>query len=216
MACEFSQAIFIANSLDRISRMKVIALTGGIGAGKSMVGNYFNSLGAKVIDADQLARQAIERGSAGFDAVVAEFGDSILKDGDIDRRALGEIVFADPGKRRILEGIIHPIVQNGLAEARKLLSEDEILIYEIPLLVETNAKDKFDYVITVEAPTETRVARLRERGLHISEIERRIASQASSDERKAIADLVIENSGTEEELLRKVEALWDELNAPGN
>lgn len=196
--------------------MKVIALTGGIGAGKSLVGNYFNSLGAKVIDADQLARQAIERGSAGFDAVVAEFGDSILKNGDIDRRTLGEIVFANPQKRKALEAIIHPFVQNGLAQARKLLSEGEILIYEIPLLVETNAKDKFDYVITVEAPKEIRAARLRERGLQISEIEKRIASQASSEQRKAIANTVIENIGTEEELLRKVEALWEELNAPGN
>jgi len=196
--------------------MKVIALTGGIGAGKSLVANYFFSLGAEVIDADQLARQAIERGSDGFDQVVLAFGDEILKDGDINRRALGEIVFSDAEKRRILESIIHPKVQQALADARKELSDDQILIYEIPLLVETNAAAKFDLVITVEAPMEARIERLRNRGLHISEIEKRIASQATVEARKAIANIVIDNDGSEEDLLRKVEAIWEELNASGN
>ena len=196
--------------------MKVIALTGGIGAGKSLVANYFFSLGAEVLDADQLARQAIERGSDGFDQVLLAFGDEILKAGDIDRRALGEIVFANPEKRKVLESIIHPIVQQGLADARKALSDNQILIYEIPLLVETNAASKFDLVITVEAPMDVRIERLRRRGLHISEIEKRIASQASVDARKAVSNIVIDNDGSEEDLLRKVEAIWEELNAPGN
>lgn len=196
--------------------MKVIALTGGIGAGKSLVANYFFSLGAQVLDADQLARQAIERGSEGFNQVLLIFGDGILKDGDIDRRALGEIVFTFPEKRKLLESIIHPIVQQGLIDARKALSDGEILIYEIPLLVETGAASKFDLVITVEAPIEVRIARLRSRGLHISEIEKRIASQTSVDERKAVANIVIENDGSEEDLLRKVEKIWEELNASGN
>ena len=196
--------------------MKVIALTGGIGAGKSLVANYFFSLGAEVMDADQLAREAIERGSEGFDQVVLAFGDEILKDGDINRRALGEIVFSDAEKRRILESIIHPKVQQALADARKELSDDQILIYEIPLLVETNAAAKFDLVITVEAPMEARIERLRNRGLHISEIEKRIASQATVEARKAIANIVIENEGNEEELLRKVEGIWEELNASSN
>ena len=196
--------------------MKVIALTGGIGAGKSLVANYFFSLGAEVLDADQLARQAIERGSDGFDQVLLAFGDEILKDGDIDRRALGEIVFANPEKRKVLESIIHPIVQQGLADARKALSDNQILIYEIPLLVETNAASKFDLVITVEAPMDARIERLRRRGLHISEIEKRIASQASVEARKEVANIVIDNDGSEEDLLRKVEAIWEELNAPGN
>lgn len=196
--------------------MKVIALTGGIGAGKSLVANYFFSLGALVIDADQLARQAIERGSAGFDAVIAEFGDGILKDGDINRKALGEIVFTNAEKRKKLESIIHPIVQQSLAEARIALKDNEILIYEIPLLVETNAASKFDLVITVEAPMEARIERLRSRGLQTSEIESRIANQATTEERKKIANIVIENDGSEEDLLRKVEAIWEELNAPGN
>ena len=196
--------------------MKVIALTGGIGAGKSLVANYFFSLGAEVLDADQLARQAIERGSDGFDQVLLAFGDEILKAGDIDRRALGEIVFANPEKRKVLESIIHPIVQQALADARKSLSDNQILIYEIPLLVETNAASKFDLVITVEAPMDVRIERLRRRGLHISEIEKRIASQASVDARKAVSNIVIDNDGSEEDLLRKVEAIWEELNAPGN
>lgn len=196
--------------------MKVIALTGGIGAGKSLVANYFFSLGAEVIDADQLARQAIERGSDGFDQVISVFGDEILQDGDINRRALGEIVFSDPDKRKKLESIIHPIVQQALADARKELTEDQILIYEIPLLVETNAVDKFDLVITVEAPMQARIERLRNRGLYISEIERRIANQVSPEERRAVANIVIENDGNEEVLLRKVESIWEELNAPRN
>ena len=188
----------------------------GIGAGKSLAADYFLSLGAKVIDADQLARQAIERGSAGFDEVIAKFGDSILKDGEIDRRALGEIVFSDENKRKTLEAIIHPRVQQALSDARKNLNVDEILIYEIPLLVETNAAAKFDMVITVEAPLDARIARLRSRGLHISEIEKRIASQATPEMRKAIANIVIDNEGNEEQLLRKVEAIWEELNASSN
>ena len=196
--------------------MKVIALTGGIGAGKSLVANYFFSLGAEVIDADQLARQAIERGSAGFDQVVAAFGDEILVDGDINRRKLGEIVFSDETKRKKLESIIHPLVQQTLADARKSLSDDRILIYEIPLLVETNAADKFDLVITVEAPMEARVERLMARGLFISEIEKRVANQATPQARKAAANIVIDNDGSVEELLRKVEKIWEELSAPCN
>ena len=196
--------------------MSVIGLTGGIGAGKSLVANYFFSLGAEVIDADQLARQAIERGSVGFDEVVAAFGDSILKDGDINRRALGDIVFADIDKRKVLESIIHPKVQQALADARSGLSVNQILIYEIPLLVETNAADKFDLIITVEAPLEQRIERLKKRGLMQSEIEKRIASQATPEARRAVADIVIENNGSEEDLLRKIEAIWEELNASGN
>ena len=196
--------------------MKVIALTGGIGAGKSLVANYFFSLGVEVIDADHLARQAIERGSVGFDQVISAFGDEILQDGDINRRALGEIVFSDSEKRKKLESIIHPIVQQALADARKALTEDQILIYEIPLLVETNAAAKFDLVITVEAPMQARIERLRNRGLHISDIEKRIANQVSPEERRAVANIVIENDGNEEALLRKVEAIWEELNASSN
>ena len=196
--------------------MKVIALTGGIGAGKSLVANYFFTLGAQVIDSDQLARNAIERGSVGFDEVVSHFGDEILKDGDIDRRKLAEIIFSDSKQRNFLESIIHPKVQQALTDAKKSLADDEILIYEIPLLFETNAASRFDLVITVEAPLADRIQRLKERGLLQSEIEKRIASQATEAQRISIANIVIENSGNEEELLRKVEAIWEEINAPGH
>lgn len=196
--------------------MKVIALTGGIGAGKSLVANYFFTLGAQVIDSDLLARNAIERGSVGFDEVVSHFGDEILKDGDIDRRKLAEIIFSDSKQRNVLESIIHPKVQQALTDAKKSLADDEILIYEIPLLFETNAASRFDLVITVEAPLADRIQRLKERGLLQSEIEKRIASQATEAQRISIANIVIENSGNEEELLRKVEAIWEEINAPGH
>jgi len=192
--------------------MRVIALTGGIGCGKSLAAQFFAELGALVIDADQLARTAIERGSAGFDEVVTLFGDSILKDGNIDRRALGEIVFKNPKAKVALENIIHPIVRREFEEAVASLKGDDVLIYEIPLLYETNAHERFDLVITVESEMENRIARLRGRGMHISEIEGRIAAQATREQRIEIADFLIENDGSEDELLRQVENIWDSLH----
>ncbi len=191
--------------------MRVIGLTGGIGSGKSLAAEYFADLGAMVIDADQLARSAIERGSTGFDEVVTVFGDSILKNGDIDRRALGELVFKDPELKSKLENIIHPWVRNEFEEAVTSLKGDEVLVYEIPLMFETNAQDRFDVVITVEAAMDNRISRLRAKGLHISEIESRIAAQATREQRESIADFLIENDGSEDDLLRKVENIWDEL-----
>jgi len=191
--------------------MRVIALTGGIGCGKSLAAEYFADFGAIVIDADQLARAAIERGSAGFDQVVSIFGDSILKNGDIDRRALGELVFKDPSSKVKLENIIHPWVRQEFEEAVDSLKADETLVYEIPLLFETGGQDRFDIVVTIESSMENRVTRLRARGLHISEIEARIAAQATREQRESVADFLIENDGSEDELLRKVENIWDEL-----
>ena len=192
--------------------MRVIGLTGGIGCGKSLAAQYFAELGALVIDADQLARAAIERGSDGFDEVVALFGDSILKDGNIDRRALGELIFKDPIAKTKLENIIHPFVRREFEEAVASLNGDQVLVYEIPLLVETNAHEKFDLVITVESEMENRIARLRGRGMHISEIEGRVAAQATREQRIEVADFLIENDGTEDELLRQVENIWDSLH----
>jgi dephospho-CoA kinase len=192
--------------------MRVIGLTGGIGCGKSLAAQYFSELGALVIDADQLARAAIERGSQGFDEAVSIFGDSILNNGDIDRRALGEIIFKDPDAKKKLEGIIHPFVRQQFEEAVSSLKADETLIYEIPLLVETGAQDRFDLVITVESEIENRISRLRQRGMHISEIEGRIAAQATREQRVEIADFLIENDGSEDELLRQVENIWDSLH----
>ncbi len=191
--------------------MLVVALTGGIGAGKSLVAQYFSELGARVVDADQLSRIAIERGSEGFDEVVTRFGESILRNGDIDRKALGEIVFRDKSAKADLEAIIHPRVRELFFEVVNDLDSDEVLIYEIPLLVETGAAANFDQIITVEAELELRKARLLKRGMFSSEIESRLAVQASPAEREAVATYVIENSGDEDQLLRKVENLWEEL-----
>jgi dephospho-CoA kinase len=192
--------------------MRVIGLTGGIGCGKSLAAQYFAELGALVIDADQLARAAIERGSDGFDEVVALFGDGILKDGNIDRRALGELIFKDPKAKAQLESIIHPFVRREFEEAVATLKGDQVLVYEIPLLVETKAHERFDVVITVESEMENRIARLRGRGMHISEIEGRIAAQATREQRIEVADFLIENDGSEDELLRQVENIWDSLH----
>jgi dephospho-CoA kinase len=192
--------------------MRVIGLTGGIGCGKSLAAQYFAELGALVIDADQLARAAIERGTDGFDEVVAIFGDSILKDGNIDRRALGDLIFKDATAKTQLENIIHPFVRREFEEAMASLKGDQVLVYEIPLLVETGAQERFDVVITVESEMENRVARLRARGMHISEIEGRIAAQATREQRIEVADFLIENDGTEDELLRQVENIWDSLH----
>jgi dephospho-CoA kinase len=194
--------------------MLVVALTGGIGAGKSTVAQYFAELGAFVIDADQLARMVIERGTDGFAEVLLRFGDEIILNGDVDRKKLGEIVFADNQARRDLEAIIHPRVQALFAEVVSDLDQDEILIYEIPLLVETNAAVKFDYVITVESDIELRKARLLKKGLYISQIEKRIAAQATQSAREAIADTVILNDSDEDSLLRQVENLWESVLVP--
>jgi dephospho-CoA kinase len=149
--------------------MLVVALTGGIGAGKSTVAQNFAELGALVVDADQLARIAIERGSDGFAEVLLRFGDDIILNGDIDRKKLAEIVFSDEAARKDLEKIIHPRVQATFAEVVEDLEHDDILIYEIPLLAETDAAEKFDYIITVEADIELRKERLlKERALYLS------------------------------------------------
>jgi dephospho-CoA kinase len=189
--------------------MKVIALTGGIGAGKSTVAQFFSELGASVVDADQLARIAIERGSEGFDEVVARFGEKILANGDINRKALAEIVFSDPVAKADLEGIIHPRVQKLFAEAVLDNEPAAHLIYEIPLLVETAAASKFDFIVTVEADEDLRIERLLTRGMFITDIKARLASQAPSQARIDIADAVIVNDGDEDHLLRLVENLWE-------
>lgn len=194
--------------------MLVVALTGGIGAGKSTVAQNFAELGALVIDADQLARLAIERGSDGFAEVLLRFGDEIILNGDIDRKKLAEIVFSDEAARRDLEKIIHPRVQAIFAEAVEDLEHDDILVYEIPLLVETDAAEKFDYIITVEADMELRKERLLKKGLYISQIEKRMAAQATQESREAIADYVIRNDGDEDSLLRQVENLWESVLLP--
>ncbi|MFM2175684.1 MAG: hypothetical protein RLZZ527_760 [Actinomycetota bacterium] len=189
--------------------MLSVALTGGIGSGKSLVAEFLEELGAIVIDSDQLAREAIERGTDGFDEVVARFGDQILADGEIDRSKLAAIVFSDPKARQDLEAIIHPKVRDLARSIATRAGDSAIVINQIPLLVETNGASRFDLVITVEASVANRTARLKERGLKGYEIEARMKAQASDVERAAIADFVIQNDGSIEELERVVTELWE-------
>jgi dephospho-CoA kinase len=189
--------------------MLSIALTGGIGSGKSLAAEFFEELGAVVIDSDQLARDAIERGTPGFDEVVASFGDAILSGGEIDRAKLAEIVFKDEQARRNLEAIIHPRVRDIATRIAARVPQDGVVINQIPLLFETNGKSRFDVVITIASTLENRKARLAQRGMKSYEIERRINAQASDEQRASIADIVIENDGTQEELEARVVEVWE-------
>jgi len=191
--------------------MLIVALTGGIGSGKSTVGELFTSLGALVVDSDQLARDVLVRGSEGFDHVVAEFGDQILINGDIDRSLLGEIVFKDQAKLAKLESITHPLIRKAFKEFVDQSPADSIVINQIPLLVESKSNYTFDAVITVSAPIEIRKQRLVKRGLSEGEIDRRIAAQASDSQREAISAFVIQNAGSSDELTTSVEKIWAKL-----
>ena len=191
-----------------------VALTGGIGSGKSAAGDFFEDLGAVVVDADQLSRDVIERGTDGFDELVATFGDEILTNGILDRSKLGQIVFADPAARKTLEAIIHPRVAEAFDEIVEDSPDDSVIIYQIPILVETKGQNRFDYVITVEASLENRISRLKSRGLKGYEIDARMKVQATDEERAAIADLVFNNDGDMDQLLRQVENVYEDVLLP--
>ena len=191
-----------------------VALTGGIGSGKSAAGDFFEDLGAVVVDADQLARDVVERGTDGFDELVATFGDEILTNGILDRSKLGQIVFADPNARKTLEEIIHPRVAEAFEEIVQSSPADSVIVYQIPILVETKGQDRFDYIITVEATLENRTARLKNRGLKGYEIDARMKAQATDVERAAIADAVFKNDGDLDQLLRQVENIYEDVLLP--
>ena len=193
--------------------MLTIALTGGIGSGKTAVGEILANFGAVVIDSDQLARQVVERGTPGFDQIVAQFGDEILKNGDLDRAALASLIFTDPKKRLALEQITHPLIRQEFAKIIKSLPEDAIVVNQIPLLVESKHDYKFDYIVTVSTSEEIRVARLLKRGLNKDQITKRIQAQATDSEREVIADLIIKNEKSQEELFTQVEKLWELLQS---
>ena len=184
-----------------------VALTGGIGSGKSLVGEILEELGALVIDSDQLAREVIERGSPGYEEVVNAFGDSILSEGQIDRSKLAAVVFNETDLRKKLESIIHPLVREAAEKLAKKLPSGAILINQIPLLVESDGAKRFDYVVTVSADEEIRRERLRLRGLKDYEITQRMAAQVSDSQREKIANYIIRNDGSIDELTRAVEAL---------
>ena len=184
-----------------------VALTGGIGSGKSLVGEILEQLGALVIDSDQLAREVIERGSPGYEEVVTAFGDSILSEGQIDRSKLAAVVFKESDLRKKLESIIHPLVREAAEKLARKLPSGAILINQIPLLVESDGAKRFDYVVTVSADEEIRRERLRLRGLKDYEITQRMAAQVSDSEREKIANYIIRNDASIDELTRAVEAL---------
>ena len=194
--------------------MLTVALTGGIGSGKSIAGEMFELIGATVVDSDQLARDVVERGTEGFDELVATFGDEILTNGDLDRRKLGDIVFGNPDLRVKLEELIHPRVRLAFEQVVEAASPGDVIINEIPLLVETNGSDRFDLVVVVTSPLELRKQRLLQKGLKGYEIEKRIAAQVSDEERQAIADYVIVNDGDADRLLRQVENLYEDILLP--
>ncbi len=188
--------------------MLKVGLTGGIGSGKSTVAELLQELGAYVVDADQLARQVIQRGTPGFDEVVSQFGDSILVNGEIDRANLAAVVFNDANKRKALEEIIHPLVRQAAEQIMQELPKGAVVINEIPLLFETAGANRFDFVISVGINDENRLVRLRERGMKDYEINQRISAQASDEQRASISDVVIDNNGNLDDLRMQVEKLW--------
>jgi dephospho-CoA kinase len=191
--------------------MLVVALTGGIGSGKSTVGQIFEDLGAIVTDSDQLAREVVERGTTGFDQIIAAFGDEVLKNGDLNRAALADLVFKDPAKRKQLEQITHPLIRKAFAKIVESAKGDSIVVNQIPLLVESNHDYKFDHVITVSASEAVRIERLLKRGMNLTQIQQRLQAQFNDAQREKISDSIIRNDGSQTDLLSEVEKVWELL-----
>ena len=197
--------------------MILIALTGGIGSGKSRAAAILEEFGAHSISADSLAREVLERGEDGYNEVVAYFGDEILNEGQIDRKKLAEIVFNDSKQLEVLESITHPFIRAKFVSETRGLPENSVVVYEIPLLAESISRQKqldFNHVIVLESETETRVARLIERGLSAKEAQLRIANQYSDAERKEIATHLIKNEGSLEELINSLSQWWSKFISP--
>ena len=191
-----------------------VALTGGIGAGKTTVARLLAQRGAILIDSDVLSREVVEPGTPGLEAIVERFGPAVLAaDGSLDRKALGTIIFADAQARADLNGIVHPEVRRRRAELIASAPDGSIVISVIPLLVEGGLQDGFDGVIVVDVPIDTQVDRLKARSdLDDQQARARVNAQASRDERLEVADWVIENSGSYDQLRQQVEVVWDALN----
>ncbi|MBL0748173.1 dephospho-CoA kinase [Nocardioides sp. G10] len=192
-----------------------MGLTGGVASGKSTVSAILAELGAVVIDADLIAREVVARGTPGLDAVVAEFGPEVLTpDGDLDRPAMGALVFGDPDARKRLEAIIHPLVHARSAELEASAGDSAVVVHDIPLLAEVGRAGSFDEVIVVDAPTDVQVSRMVEdRGWTREDAESRIAAQATRQVRLAIATHVIHNTGTLSDLRARVEEIHAGLAA---
>lgn len=197
--------------------MTFIVLTGGIAAGKSTIGRRLEELGAVRIDADQLAREAVAPGSPGLRRVQERFGDGILlPDGSLDRPALGALVFGDAEALADLNAIVHPEVRRLLEERVAGEPSEAVVVYEVPLFAEVapELRPGADLVVVAEAPAEQRVRRMIElRGMSEEEARKRVANQASDEERRVLADVLIDTGGAEAETLARVDALWDSLTA---
>ena len=193
-----------------------VGLTGGIGSGKSAAAARLAANGAVVIDSDVLAREVVQPGTEGLAEVVEEFGDGVLApDGSLDRAALGRLIFDSPDRRRRLESIIHPRVRARTAEIADEAPDDAVVVNDVPLLVEAGLSGGYDLVMVVLASESARVERLvRERGMTEADARARMAAQAGDEQRRAVADIVIENDGTLAELHGVVDAIWSGRLAP--
>ena len=191
-----------------------VGLTGGIASGKSRVADELAARGAIIIDADVLAREVVEPGTPALAAIIDRFGAQVLRDGQIDRARLAQIVFADPHARRDLERIVHPAVRARAAELERAAGDAAVVVHVIPLLVETGQHEDFDVVVTVDADHETQIQRLMVRnGFTRAEAESRIAAQASREDRRRAADVVVDNTGSLTQLREQIDALWAELSS---
>ena len=192
--------------------MFLVGLTGGIAAGKSTVADLWQSLGAEIIDADELAREIVQPGSIGHARIVEAFGQGVLNaDQSLNRPELAQIVFADFGKRKQLEDITHPLIRE-LAASRIASTESEIVVYVIPLLVESESDLPFDFVVTVEAPLADQLHRLTEnRGMTQSDALARVNSQAAPAERANVADRILSSNQSLALLLKDSKVLFKEI-----
>jgi dephospho-CoA kinase len=189
-----------------------VGLTGGIASGKSLVADELAARGAVVIDSDVLAREVVEPGTDGLAAVVERFGEGVLREDRLDRARLGQIVFADPDARRDLERIVHPAVRARAAELERAAPPDAVVVHVIPLLVETGQQHRFDVVVVVDVDPETQLARLVARdGLDATAAKARLAAQASREQRLAVADIVVDNTGSVTDLKTRIDDLWHDL-----
>jgi dephospho-CoA kinase len=194
--------------------MLKVGLTGGIGSGKSEVARRLASYGAVLVDADVLAREVVAPGTPGLDAVVEEFGPEVLReDGTLDRPRLGALVFADEDARARLNAIVHPRVGTRAAELIADAPPGAVVVHDVPLLVENGLEDAYDVVVVVDADEDSQVARLvRDRGMSEDDARARLAAQASRERRRAVADVVVDNSGSWDGLEAQVRALWASLS----